>query len=555
MTDDTGNTDLIDVGNIEASFDEDVTEPPDDRTVPSEMLSYESKNESSEPTIAEIRDRFAAFSIDIIFLYILYWPAMLIYRTVAMDSTAGPIPAMGINGLIFNGIFLLLALLWFVLPEMAIQASPGKFLCHLSVRRSDGRPASFMSILLRNLLRPIDLILFPVLILSAMLEWTGWHRRLGDIVGGTVVLRRLGNPPRQYALSLEIIATATRRAVAFLFDLALLLAFVFGYGLLLNPEQPLGSMLLVVLFPPVLVAFFAIPEWIFKTSPGKWILGMSICHEEGAAIDLAGAFTRTMWRPFDNNPFGFLTMLFSIRRQRPGDVAASSVVIRVPREAKGFICLMTWVLITVAICYIGMGNRDSFLTSGFQINFLPSIDMTSVTSKGEMTSAANLSIRNFNFAEGEKQTPRRPSIFEPGETVYMLFDIGGYTIKRGNVWIQEDLSISYPDGNVGLKLENINDFHQELKKSGYIRFENNIALPEDAQAGRYTVTITVRDRLSNRDLKEQRFFYVTPPDSTSPEPGKSENEKKADSPQKNEKKNQKPAKKAPFIPDKSQSFD
>jgi len=95
----------------------------------------------------------------------------------------------------------------------------------------------------------------------------------------------------------------------------------------------------------------------------------------------------------------------------------------------------------------------------------------------------------------------------------MLFDVNGYTVKNDEVWIQEDLSISYPDGSVGLKLENINDFHQELEQGGFIRFENNIALPGNAQAGRYTITISIRDRLANKDLKEQRFFYVTPSSS------------------------------------------
>lgn len=514
MARDTGETDLIDISDIETPFEDDVTEPPGDRTVPSEALGYESEDESGAPVIAEIRDRFAAFFLDVLFLYILYWPAMLAYRTIAFESAAGPIPARGIHGIIFNGLFLLLALLWFVLPEMVFQASPGKLLCHLIIRKADGSPAPFISVLLRNLLRPIDIILFPVLILSAMLEWTAWHRRLGDFIGGTVVVRKLVNIPKQYALSLEIIATATRRAIAFLIDFALLVAFIFGYGLLLNPENPVLSLLLVVFFPPALVIFFALPEWLFKTSPGKWILGLTICHEEGAAIDLPGALIRTLWRPFDNNPMGFLTILLSIRHQRPGDVAASSVVIKVPREMKGFIGVVLWSLMTAIICYAGLGNRDSFLTSGFQINFLPSIDLAAISSPAKESRQMNLSIQNFTFAEGEDRAPRRPSIFEPGETVFMIFDVDGYATRQGNVWIQEDLTINYPDGGVGLRLENINDFHQGLKKSGYIRFENNISLPDVAQPGRYSVTITIRDKLSNRDLKEQRFFYVTPADSS-----------------------------------------
>lgn len=509
---DPDHTDLIDVGDIGAALEEDVTEAPDDISVPGDMFEGPAEEHSEGQTIAEIRDRFAAFALDLIFLYILYWPLMLVYRKITFGNVAGPIPAAGKQGLIFQGLFILIALIWFVIPELAFGGSLGKLFCRLAVRKRDGGYPSLMSVLIRNILRPVDMLLFPVLILTAAMEWTGWHRRIGDIVGGTLVVKRPGKFRKQYALSLDIIASATGRTFAFLVDLIFIGGFVLGYGLLLNPDKPVDSMILLVMFPPAIIFFFVLEEWTFKTSPGKWLLGLTICNEDGTVVDLPGVIIRTLWRPIDMNPFGFLTTLLSLRHQRPGDAAANTVVIKSGRELKGLVAILFWLGLALAVAYAGISNKDNFLSGGFKINFLPSVDFSQTKVLKSSTAPQNLQIKDFTFAEGDKKTPRRPSIYQPGEMVYILFDIDGFATKDESVWIQEDLSISYPDGNVGLKLENINDFHQRLESEGVIRFENNIQLPRNAEAGRYTVLLTLRDRLSNKELKEQRFFYVTPPD-------------------------------------------
>ena len=260
------HTNLIDVGEI-TDFD-DLMDAPEEASDPAMGMMHPTDDESHGPTIASLRDRFAALVIDLSFLYVIYWFAMVIFRTIAFGSAAGPIPASGINGLIFNGIFLLIAFLWFLLPEFIFYASLGKMICHLTIRGSHGAQPSFTSVLLRNLLRPIDMILAPLLITCAAMEWTAWHQRLGDLIGRTVVIKKLGRPTRQFALTLDIVASASKRAIAFIIDLALLAAFIFGYGLLLNPEQPLASMFMVVLLPIILLALIAIMEWSTHTNAG-----------------------------------------------------------------------------------------------------------------------------------------------------------------------------------------------------------------------------------------------------------------------------------------------
>lgn len=157
--------------------------------------------------------------------------------------------------------------------------------------------------------------------------------------------------------------------------------------------------------------------------------------------------------------------------------------------------------------YAGLNNRDSFLTSNFEVNFLPAVDIRAKTTV--RTLRENLFFKEFNFAANDEKEIRRPAIFEPGETVYLIFNVEGYKVQSTRVWLQEDIAIGYPDGSIGLKVENINDLNRKVSSLDPILFENNIALPDDAMPGRYSVTLTLRDKLANKEISEQRFFYVT----------------------------------------------
>jgi len=504
------NTDLIDVSDVAKKFELEATE---EESRPVRMP----QPEVEEPPaggfmLASLKDRFAAAIIDGIFLYILYWFLLIAYRSVALGQAEGPIPASGWHGLIFHGIFLLIAFFYFFVFETLFYASIGKLACRLSIRDVTGNKASISGVFLRNLLRLVDLFLMPLAIGIIIMEKTGWHQRLGDFAGRTVVIRKLQARRRQYVLTLDTMASASGRLLAFLIDSIFSLTLGIGWALLLNPDQPIMSMILVVAAPVVFFLFYSLPEVFTKTSVGKLICGYEICHEDGSALDCGSAMTRTAARIFDMNFFGFLCVLFSIRKQRPGDLAAGTVVCRVPRQLKGLIGAIVAAAAVVAVFIAGLDNRNNFLSGPFKINFLPAIDFRMAGLAGlESKGIQNLSVQDFSFAAGTVDEKRKPSIFQPGEKVFLDFNVDGYDVQDGKAWIQEDLLVRYPDESIGLKLENVIDFHETLAKKGPIEFTNNIVLPDNALPGRYTVTLTIRDKNSGRQLKEQRFFYVTPP--------------------------------------------
>lgn len=508
-------TDLIDVSDIEEQYDDVTpvhTREDTERDMPIGIAEEEPAAQVGGLELAPVKSRFAAFMIDSMILYVVYWLLMIAYRGIALENAAGPVPVTGIHGLIFHSLVLLIFFIYFFLLEAIFFATPGKLFCRLRVRSTTGKRPSMGSILLRNLLRPLDLVLFPILITVAMMEWTPMHQRIGDFIGRTIVIATRTAPQIQVPVTTSMLPGAAVRIMSFAVDLVLFMIFFVGYVLMLNPEQPLLSMLLVVISPVVALLFFMLPEAIMGTSVGKWIFGCMVLGEDGSRVGVSRSFVRSLFLPLDMTPFGFAAILFSPRHQRIGDNAAGTVVARRPRHISHLIGLAIIVLVAVSSAYAGFENPNNLMSKGFQVNFLPAVD---VSANGGLVSGAKLrkstiGITSFAFAGGAPDKIRRPAIFKAGETVYLVFSVIGGTEKDDKIWLQEDLTVRYPDNSTGLSLDNIIDFHQKLDKPGPVEMTNNIALPDDAQPGRYTVSIVVRDNNSGRHLNEQRFFYVSP---------------------------------------------
>jgi uncharacterized RDD family membrane protein YckC len=86
-----------------------------------------------------------------------------------------------------------LSLLWmafYMVPEGLYGASVGKLFTGLCVVRADGRPLGFGAVVVRNLMRFVD-VLPVVFLLGGVVVLLGPEsRRLGDLVAGTTVVRR-----------------------------------------------------------------------------------------------------------------------------------------------------------------------------------------------------------------------------------------------------------------------------------------------------------------------------------------------------------------------------
>jgi uncharacterized RDD family membrane protein YckC len=121
---------------------------------------------------------------------------------------------------------IVLGLAYFAIPEALFGATPGKFAARLRVVRVDGRPLGVWSVVIRNLVKPIDYLPFFYILGGASVLLTANSQRLGDRAAGTTVVYR------HRALEPGATRNATRSARGALYALlvvALLLTMAFDY--------------------------------------------------------------------------------------------------------------------------------------------------------------------------------------------------------------------------------------------------------------------------------------------------------------------------------------
>ncbi len=547
------------------SNDIEPTEAPTDHAVDDPFAMQMEAAKPGQATIASLRERLAAFLVDVGFLWVLYWGCLFVFHKVTTHSWIGPVPTKGSVALFFQGAFLVIAFLYFFLLEAAFFATIGKFCCWMYVRRKDGRHAGALAIFIRNFFRLIELLpvklvvggliiafLTPVLVAagltftymtdyfliaglmiitgvltSALLTWgpmelTHRHQRLGDMAAGTIVIKKHSASTHYYTLDADRLASAFGRLFAQSIDLTLAAIWLVGYVMLINYQSTLLSQWLVIAFPVVSILFWTLVQFILESTPGLWLLGYTITHEDGGQITFAGALIRVLLSPIDLL-LGLPCMLLSLRKQKIGDMIAATVVSRQRRRWKGGVGSLAVIALTVGMVALGLFinpvNNVFKAGADFKLSFMPLVEGLPDWESASMAQPPILTVRNFRFGVNDPNTRRTPPVYEPSETVYLLFEIYGYARKDRMVWLQEDLMVQYPDGSIGLKQENVVDYHQIIKPGGGpIELTNNIALPPTAAPGTYVITITLRDLLANKFTvtETQSFTVKATPTMTSP---------------------------------------
>lgn len=503
-------TELVDVSEVAESLPEEEDETRG--RIPKAEEDYQLEARS---TIATLRERFAAFLIDTIILFYAYFLIGFSCRRAFYDSWSGPIPFYGWQGLAFHGVFIFAVFMYYLIFEGVFFATPGKFSCWMYVRQKNGEFPTMASVFVRNVFRVVDYIL-PFIPFFCM-ELTRKHQRAGDFIAGTTVIKKHKIREFTYNITMANIASASGRVLSSFIDLLIAVGLTFGYLLILSPDYPDVSRFLLLLSPLVPMLYFIITEPLTHTSPGKWIFGYTICHEDGLPVSFSGSVIRTFLRIFDLNPVGLLTLWLSPKRQRFGDLAADTIITSQKRHWYGGAALGVWVIISSVVFWAGWKNESNFLRPSFKLNFLPTLEV--MGSIADESAYKELTLTHIRFAAEDVSIIRTPPVFKPGETVFIISDVYGYERSGRMVWLQEDLDVKYPDSSIGLHQENIVDYHQVIQTRGAVELTNSIKLPPDAKDGTYTVTITVRDLFGHESKSTKETFEVksvVPPTSTVP---------------------------------------
>lgn len=150
------------------------------------------------------------------------------------------------------------------------------------------------------------------------------------------------NPVQGNALMVESIGVVGR-AIPALIDLIILFVINFCLGMLFGGTAAVddsgtlsthlsveGTPVLLLMFAPL--AYWVLLEGIFGKTVGKMIAGLKVVMEDGSAITPMAAVIRNLVRIVDIVPFfyvvGTLSVLTSDRKQRLGDRAANTIVVK-----------------------------------------------------------------------------------------------------------------------------------------------------------------------------------------------------------------------------------
>ncbi|WP_222920147.1 RDD family protein [Natrinema sp. SYSU A 869] len=290
------------------------------------------------------RRRIGAACLDLALLPLL---ALVAYAPVAIAYE-------GINGIgtgntslpIFAGSALLALVCYPTIAESRYGTTVGKHVAGLAVATADGERPSTRQVLVRNLCRPVDALGLYALG-SAVMAGTDRHQRIGDLAADTVVASIDPRDRADWRLSRAIYPESEReglqsRAIAAFIDACLisiltsglLIAVVFGVGVqqwltsadgFAYPEE-----IRIALFLLVSVAYYAILEYRYGTTPGKHICGNRVVVDaDGGRLSRRQALVRNLLRPIDAlglYAIGALAMVWTDRTQRLGDVVAGTVV-------------------------------------------------------------------------------------------------------------------------------------------------------------------------------------------------------------------------------------
>ncbi|MDO8527206.1 MAG: RDD family protein [Deltaproteobacteria bacterium] len=458
--------------------------------------------------LASLRDRAASGFVDLLLLGYLYWVALFGYNQLLWHEMLRPFPS-GKHAIIFNGLFLLACYLYFFISEGIFFTTLGKFFTRLSVYSTAGEPASLLAVALRNLIRPIDYILL-ILPTWILMEKLPRRQRLGDFLSRTVVMKQ--SPSSQVRIPVSgRTSSGTLRILSGIPDFAAALAWMAGIALFIDYQRPIFSFFIILLLPVFYLLWHLVWECLFQTTLGQWIFGLKIAKEEGAPIGFSEALLRALFSLFDTNPLGWVSCFLSAKNQKPSDVIAGTVVVHAKRTWHPIIGVVVSLLLIATVWFAGMVNPRNYLTPFFKMDFLSKIFTIRVGGGTALSATKGLFVKRFSFLLADRKTPRPSAEFKPGETIYFSFDVTGFAVRNNEAWIQEDLTVRYPDNAIGFKQETIVDFHQLLKEPEIpLEIVNTLALPPNAQPGHYTLVLVLHDRFSDKHLTEQRTFLVSP---------------------------------------------
>ncbi len=456
---------------------------------------------------ASPQERFAAFLADLLFFFYLLGGWGMLLQHLTHGDLAAPFSFKESGRILFASTGAALYFLYYLFFEGVFTATPGKFLCGLSVQRKKGGSPSLFALMIRNLCRIID---YPLVLFTGvgLMEATKGHQRLGDLLSGTMVTREVSFESRRINIETASLSGATRRTLANLLDLTLLMTFFYGLLLAIPTGQEIVSMVLLNGAPALALFYLALSETLFQTTFGKALFGMKVVQEDGRPAKLSILLVRNIFRLVDTNPVGYLCAFLSSRKQRPGDIAAGTLVVNDRKGFRGWLAIPFMLALSLGAAYWGHRNPDSFIKKRLDVK-VGNVFISPAPAVIQRLILKGFHVESLDLGFNEEEINRK-GVVGAGDIVYLIFRISGYGVKVGRAWIQADIRVQDDHRNIILDRTNVINSSLELGNRKSAKLVTRFALHPQAPPGDYEVTLVLRDMFSGAKVEEKRKLRVRP---------------------------------------------
>ncbi len=247
------------------------------------------------------------------------------------------------------------------------------------------------------------------------------------------------------------------------------------------------------------LSYFWICEGLFGATLGKALAGIQVRKESGSRCGLGPSLIRNLLRVVDGLGlylFGFIVALFSNLRQRLGDQAAGTIVVKheFSRMARAGLILF-WLEL------LGSGVGVAFLLHRFApVPESPTIVVRRAVPAGDETITPR-------FLEGNG-APRAALPYRPGDTVNVSYDTTGYSAgAEGRPRLLANVLVFDPNG-LPLHQPWSDTLTAKAAPGSPVHGVFSITLAPYVPPGTYKVAIWARDYQNSRDLQASRTFQV-----------------------------------------------
>lgn len=131
----------------------------------------------------------------------------------------------------------------------------------------------------------------------------------------------------------------------------------------------------------------------------------------------------------------------------------------------------------------------------------------------EVAPSDTLVARNVRFLRGEDDLqPLQPPAYQPGNPVWVRFDIVGYKLgEKNSMNISYGVSVLNPSGKaVYSEPQAAIEQSQSFYPKRYLPGTFSLNLSKDVRPGTYTIVLTLRDELGNQTVESKHEFTVQP---------------------------------------------